>query len=180
MSEIPPARRRRADARRHAAAVLDAATRVLGRTPEAGIEQVAAAAGVTRQTVYAHYPTRGALLAAVLDRISTDVLDELDAVERDAPSATAALLALLDATWRLLERYPLLLHESVAATDPAQDHTRHEPIRARFERVLRRGRDGGEFDHDLPLDWLVAAVIALGHAAGAEVGAGRTTAAAAS
>jgi hypothetical protein len=86
----------------------------------------------------------------VLDRITTDVLDELDAAERDAPSATGALLALLDATWRLLERYPLLLHGSVAAPDPAQDHARHEPVRVRFERVLRRGRDGGEFDRALP------------------------------
>jgi hypothetical protein len=72
-----------------------------------------------------------------------------------------------------MERYPLLLHESAVAADPAEDHARHEPIRARFERTLRRGRDSGEFAADLPLDWLVAAVIGLGHAAGAEVGAGR-------
>lgn len=176
MSGIPPARRRRADARRHAAAVLDAATRVLGRTPDAGIEQVAAAARVTRQTVYAHFPTRDALIAAVLDRITTDVMEGLDAAEHDAASATDALLALLDTAWQLLERYPLLLHESAVAPDPAEDHARHEPIRARFERALRRGRDSGEFDPDLPLDWLVAAVIGLGHAAGAEVGAGRMTA----
>jgi AcrR family transcriptional regulator len=180
MSEIRPPRPRRADARRHAATVLDAATRVLGRTPEAGIEQVAAAAGVTRQTVYAHFPTRDALLSAVLDRITTDVLGELDAAERAAGSATDALLALLDATWRLLDRYPLLLHGSAAAPDAAEDHARHEPIRSRFAQVLRRGRDGGEFDPDPPLDWLVAAVVALGHAAGAEVGAGRMTADAAS
>lgn len=172
MSEISP-RRRRADAVARAEAVLDAAVEVLGRTPEAGVERVAEAAGVSRQTVYAHYPTRDALLAAVLERITTEVLTTLDAAEPTAGSATEALLGLLDVSWQLLERYPLLLHEAAASASPAEDHARHEPIRARFERLLRRGRDAGEFDTELSLDWLLAAVIGLGQAAGAEVGAGR-------
>jgi AcrR family transcriptional regulator len=172
MSEMP-ARPRRADAVRSAEAVLAAATRVLGRTPDAGIERVAAEAGVSRQTVYAHYPTRDALLAAVLERITAEVLAALDAAERTTGPAVDALLALLDVSWQLLERYPLLLHESAASADPAEDRSRHEPIRARFERLLRRGRDTGQFTTEQSLDWQVAAIMALGHAAGGEVGAAR-------
>ncbi|MEU4547507.1 hypothetical protein [Nonomuraea dietziae] len=39
--------------------------------------------------------------------------------------------------------------------------------------MIRRGRDTGEFDRRLSTDWLVAATVALGHAAGDEAGAGR-------
>lgn len=153
--------------------MLTAATEVLGRNPDAGVEQVAAAAGVSRQTVYAHFATRDVLLAAVIDRITAEVLAELDGVEPGSGPASEAVLHLLDVSWRLLERYPLLLHEAAATAGPGEDHARHEPIRARLERLLRRGRDEGEFDRESPLDWQVAAVIGLGHAAGAEVGAGQ-------
>jgi AcrR family transcriptional regulator len=173
MSKTPAVGGRRADARRHAEAVLIAATRVLGRTPDAGIDQVAAAAGVSRQTVYAHFPGRDALLAAVIERISAEVLAELDAVETDTGPAADAVLGLLAVSWRLLERYPLLLHGAAASADPAEDRVRHEPIRDRFTRLLRRGREDGEFLQDVPLDWQVTAILALGHAAGAEVGSGR-------
>ncbi|WP_199844308.1 hypothetical protein [Streptomyces sp. RTd22] len=43
--------------------------------------------------------------------------------------------------------------------------------------MLQRGRDGGEFDLGPALSWQVAAVIALSHATGEEVRAGRVSAA---
>ena len=88
MSEIstrqPRRRRRRADADRSAAAVLDAAVEVLGQHPDASVDHVAAAAGLARQTVYAHYPSRRALLAAVVDRITADAVAALDAADLDS------------------------------------------------------------------------------------------------
>ena len=41
--------------------------------------------------------------------------------------------------------------------------------------MIRRGQDNGEFDRALDPAWLVSATIALGHAAGGEVAAGRMT-----
>ena len=38
---------------------------------------------------------------------------------------------------------------------------------------LRRGQEAGEFDRQLSTDWLIAATINLGHAAGEAVGDGR-------
>ena len=51
----------RADAERSIAAILDAAVQVLAARPDAGMGEIAKAAGVARQTVYAHFTlARGA------------------------------------------------------------------------------------------------------------------------
>ncbi|MDG4787922.1 TetR/AcrR family transcriptional regulator [Micromonospora sp. WMMD1102] len=168
-------RRRRSDADRSAAAVLAAAVEVLGRNPGAKVEQVAVAAGVTRQTVYAHYPSRPLLLGAVVARITDEAVAALDAADVDSGTATEALLRWLDATWRLLDRYPLLLDPAVTVADPAEDDRRHAPVVARLARLVRRGQASGEFDRTTSPAWLVSATVALGHAAGGEVAAGRAT-----
>ncbi|WFE40750.1 TetR/AcrR family transcriptional regulator [Micromonospora sp. WMMD998] len=182
MSELTGGRRRRrrSDAERSAAAVLDAAVQVLGRHPDAKVEQVAAAAGVTRQTVYAHYPSRPLLVAAVVDRITAEAVAALDAADVDADdvdsgTVTEALLRWLDVTWRLFDRYPLLLHPSVTAIDQAESDRQHAGVNERLERLIRHGQATGEFDGTLSPAWLVSATIALGHAAGGEVAAGRMT-----
>lgn len=168
-------RRRRSDAERSATAVLDAAVQVLGRNPEANVGQVATAAGVTRQTVYAHFPSRPLLVAAVIDRITAEAVDALDAVGVDDGTVTDALLSWLDITWRLFDRYPLLRHPSATAVDQAGSERQHAPISERLERLIRRGQAAGEFDRTVSAAWLVSATIALGHAAGYEVAAGRMT-----
>jgi AcrR family transcriptional regulator len=156
--------------------VLDAAVRVLGQHPDAKVEEIAAEAGVTRQTVYAHYPSRPLLTAAVIDRISAEAVAALDAANADGGTVTEAMLRWLDVTWRLFDRYPLLRHPSAIAAGPADDDRRHAPVAERLERLIRRGQDTGEFDDTLSPAWLVSATIALGHAAGSDFTAGRMTA----
>jgi AcrR family transcriptional regulator len=68
VARTEPAERRRADAERNIAAILDAAVELLGERPDSSMAEIAAAAGVARQTVYAHYDSREALLAAVAER----------------------------------------------------------------------------------------------------------------
>ncbi|MDT0441357.1 TetR/AcrR family transcriptional regulator [Streptomyces johnsoniae] len=173
----PP--RRRADAERSRTAVLDAAIQLLGERPDAGMAAVAAAAGVTRQTVYAHFPSRDDLLTAVVDHMTERVTREMDAAGAEEGPAPEALLRLLDAAWRVSEEYPALIRLGGRPTPPEEGRSRHEPIADRIARVLQRGRDAGDFDPEPALSWQVAAVIALGHAAGEEIRAGRmpTTAA---
>jgi AcrR family transcriptional regulator len=170
----PPSRPRRADARRSEAAILDAAIRLLDERPDASVEAIAAAADVTRQTVYAHFPSRERLLAAVVDRLTAETLAELDAADLDTGPATDALLRLLDAATRVVARHPVLWrHLGALPVTPQEDRERHAPVTERLERVIGRGQRAGEFDDRLPTDWLVAVVIRLGHAASEERDAGR-------
>lgn len=60
--------------------------------------------------------------------------------------------------------------------EAAESDDLHAPIRDRLERLGRRGQAAGGFDDRLSPTWLLAATVALGHAAGGEVGAGRMSA----
>jgi len=165
-------RRRRADAERSSAAVLQAAIELLAQRPQASMEEIAAAAGVARQTVYAHYPSRDRLLATVVEHLTTEVVAAFDDLDLDHGSARDALSRWVDAAWHVLARYPILLTEAVAAL-PGDEYQRHLPISTRLIQVLERGRSAGEFDDHPPVSWLLSAIVGLGHAAGQEVAAGR-------
>jgi AcrR family transcriptional regulator len=165
----PVRRRRRADADRSRAAILAAAIAVLDERIDAGLERVAEAAGVTRQTVYAHFPSRDVLLNAVVDELTGETLQAIDALDFDHGSALDKLLGLIDLSWQGFEQHPLLLHlPQVAGPDE-----RHDPVIERFGRLIRRGQRTGEITRELSADWLVTALIALGHAGGAAVATGR-------
>ncbi|MDG4828769.1 TetR/AcrR family transcriptional regulator [Solwaraspora sp. WMMD1047] len=175
MSEVrEPKRRQRADARRSIAAVLDAAVALLGRRPDASMDEIAATAGVSRQTIYAHYSSRDALLHAVTRHITAEVARELGGLDLDRGSTVEALARWVDASWTLLERYPVLLTPAIAAPG-GDEQERHEPVTDGLVRLLDRGRRCREFDRAMPTTWYVAAIIGLGHAAGQEVIAGRMT-----
>ena len=79
-------RRRRADAERNVAQILDAAVDALASDPEANMAEVARRAGVVRATVYVHFPTREALIVAVTERAMSEVIRAVEAAEPSAAS----------------------------------------------------------------------------------------------
>jgi len=167
-------RPRRADAERSIASILDAAVDVLSERPEASMEDIAGAAGVSRQTVYAHYSSREALVDAVAERAMAQAVAAIDAAEPERGPPAEALARLVAASWQTLERHARLLERMQAQRgDGEQLHAFHGPILARLERLIRRGRRAGVFDRKQPITWLLATVLALSHAAAGEVGAGR-------
>nr|WP_184838100.1 TetR/AcrR family transcriptional regulator [Kribbella solani] len=164
-------RRRRADADRSRAAILAAAVTVLDERVDAGLERVAEVAGVTRQTVYAHFPSRDALVNAVVDELTRETVQAIDALDLDEGPALECIQKLVGLGWRAFEEHPLLLQLPPSGTSDE----RHDPVTDRFEKVIRRGQRAGEITSELPAGWLVTSLVGLGHAAGEAVAAGRMT-----
>lgn len=171
MSKLPA--NGRADARRNVEAILAAAERVLGERARASVDEIAVAAGLTRQAVYGHFPSRAALVRAVVERLTAAAEAALDAAALDEGPAAGALQRFVATTWRLFEQHPFLLGAAAESLDVSEAEVLHAQVLQRLERLLRRGRRSGEFDRSMPVRWLLPAIVALGHAAGGEVAAGR-------
>jgi TetR/AcrR family transcriptional regulator, mexJK operon transcriptional repressor len=101
-------------------AILDAARRVFLREGySASMDLVAAEAGVSKQTVYNHFGSKEGLFRAIVDHVSSELLDVL--VERDGTRADPA--STLEAVARrflklLLEPSYLALHRMLVAQAP--------------------------------------------------------------
>ncbi len=171
--------RRRADAQRSITAILDAALACFASDPDASMTAVARAAGVGRVTLYAHFPSREALLEAAQKRAFAELSAALDAEDLDGVPAREAVARTVRSSWKVLDQHRGLMAASVRHLDPARLRERHDPVLARIERLIARGQDEGVFRTDLPGGWLVAVAYNLSHAAAEEVNAGRLSSAAA-
>jgi AcrR family transcriptional regulator len=169
----PDATRRRADAERNIAAILDAGLVCFSRNPDASVAEVARAAGVGRVTLYGHFPSRQALVDAVLAHAIGQAHAVLDAEAVDHGAATDALSRLIRSSWRVVDHHRSLLAAAQRDLPPARIRRHHDQAMARVERLIARGQDEGEFRTDLPRPWLVATFYSLMHAAAEEVDAGR-------
>ncbi|WP_433890649.1 TetR/AcrR family transcriptional regulator [Streptomyces sp. CA-111067] len=174
-AQPPRRRRRRSDARRSIDAILDAARVVLGERPDASVEEIAVTAGVTRQTVYAHFPSRDALLVGLVEAASAEYDAMLDEVGLDTAPPADALAGFLDVGWRFMDRYPVVLSQlnPTAPRIPRPENDPHDVVPPRLERVIQRGQQAGDFDASLPAAWLTAAVFGLQHTAAEQVVTGR-------
>ncbi|MFN2626366.1 MAG: helix-turn-helix domain-containing protein, partial [Mycobacteriales bacterium] len=63
----------RADGRRNAQRILDAAAELIASDPAISLEQVAERAAVSRTTLYNHFASRDALLDALTDRSVVEI-----------------------------------------------------------------------------------------------------------
>lgn len=137
------------------------------------MEDIARAAGVSRQTVYAHFPSREALLDAVVEQASAEVTAAFDEAGLDDAPPAVALVRLIDAGWRVAARYPLAW--SLPAVSPEQDARRHAPVMDRLLEIIERGQRSGDLDASVPPAWLLTAGLAIGRAAEEQVKAGQMT-----
>ena len=169
---MPPTQRRRADAERNIATILDAARDLFARGANPSMSDIAAAAGVGRVTLYGHFPSRGALIEAVLDRAITDTAETFTAMNLDTDPADTALNRLIRTSWPILDRHRRLRTVAISELGPERLREHHAPALDHVERLIARGQDEHRFRTDLSLDWLVATCYAILHAAADEVDAG--------
>jgi AcrR family transcriptional regulator len=163
---------RQAIAERNVEAILDAAQRLLERREQPNISAVAAEAGVSRPTVYAHFPDRQRLLEALVERAVRHTMTAIESAEPERGPAGDALQRLLAASWEELARNEETAR--AAASELSADAMRraHHAARAVIRELVERGRREGTFRSDVGADWLVTSSLALIHAAAEEVRAG--------
>lgn len=164
---------RKATAERNVQAILDAAEDLLDAHGQASISAVAAAAGVSRVTVYAHFPTPEALLEAVVQRAVGRTAVVMAAAQPADGPPLAALDRLLAAGWRDLDRYGAVAAAASTQLSPAALTRTHQAAHQRVGELIERGQADGSFRADLPAGWLVASCFALIHTCADEVRAGR-------
>lgn len=138
--------------------LLDVARREFSEKGIAGarMEEIARAAGVTKQLVYHYFSGKEQLFACVLDAAADKVTSELLALELDHLPAREAMRALLahmfdqyraDPSLGALAQQGLRYHE-----DHAGDRSRFPDVApalgAQMQRLMERGVAGGVFRRD--------------------------------
>jgi len=172
-AEAPAPKRRRADADRSVAAILDAALEALASDPDSSMSEIARRAGVVRATIYVHFPTRTALLDAVMEHAVDQVVEAMKRAEPARGRPAEALERVLLATWRELARFHGLLALNTARLSAEELHRRHVPMLDQIEPLIERGQETGVFRRDLSVTWILAVIRAIVHAASREVQGGR-------
>ena len=144
----------RADAQRSVDAILIAAREVLAENPSAGLDVVAARAGVHRATLYRHFATREALVA----RLYEAYLDDAEASILEADVEADDLLAEIE---RLTRRvYAVNLDWRAFAWAPAytrETRPRREEMAVTTFRLFEAARDRGVLRADLDVRQLLMA-----------------------
>ena len=171
--EAPATKRRRADADRSVAAILDAALETLASDPDSSMSEIARRAGVVRATIYVHFPTRESLLDAVMEHAVGQVVDAMRGAEPQRGEPAEALERVLRATWQQLAQFHGLLALNTARLSAEELHRRHVPMLDQLEPLIERGQKQGIFRSDFPVSWLLAVTRSIVHAASHEIRGGR-------
>ena len=133
--------------------ILDVALEVLGRNPDAGMGEIASAAGVVRRTVYGHFASRNDLVRTLMQRAMDEVgavLTEVDTPSRPADAAWVDFVARL---WPLADRYRVLL--VLRRGEHSEEiHAPLGPVEKAVADLVGRGQDSGVFGRHLPANVL--------------------------
>jgi AcrR family transcriptional regulator len=131
--------------------ILDVALDVLGENPDAGMGDIAAAAGVVRRTVYGHFPSRLDLIRTLTER----AVNEMTAVlaEVDAADADATWVGFVARVWPVAHRYRVLLALRRGEYSEAI-HGLLGPVDELLAELVKRGQDSDVFGQHLPAGML--------------------------
>src|SRR4051812_22412017 len=106
-------KRRRADAERSIASITEGALEALASDPDTSMAEIARRAGVVRATIYMHFPTREALLDAVMEHAVDLVAQATRQAEPERGDPKEALERVLLATWQQLGQFQSVLQINI-------------------------------------------------------------------
>jgi TetR/AcrR family transcriptional regulator, mexCD-oprJ operon repressor len=155
---LPSPSRRQALQERVAAAILEAAARVLAlRGEHASMNDVAAAAGIARATLYRYFPSRQALLDELARIAAEDAGERLASARIEEVATEEGIRRAVRALIEVGDPFVVVARERVRP-DPEQfERSVTDPLRRLFE----RGQQAGEIRSDIPSSWLTDSLVGL-------------------
>jgi len=144
--------------------ILDVALEVLGQNPDAGMGDIASAAGVVRRTVYGHFPTRTDLVRTLAQRAVNEVAAVLTEVNASDGAVDAVWVDFIARLWPLTHRYRVLL--ALRRGEYGEEiHALLGPVDKNLADLVQKGQDSEVFGRHLPAQVLsqvaYAAVFAI-------------------
>ncbi|HEY3464194.1 MAG TPA: TetR/AcrR family transcriptional regulator [Amycolatopsis sp.] len=133
--------------------ILDVALDVLGDDPDAGMGDIAAAAGVVRRTVYGHFPSRLDLVRTLTERAVTEMTAVFAEANASRAEADATWVEFIARLWPVAHRYRVLLALRRGEYGEAI-HGLLGPVDELLADLVKRGQDSGVFAQHLPADIL--------------------------
>jgi TetR/AcrR family transcriptional repressor of mexCD-oprJ operon len=128
---------------RVAGAILDAVADLLARGGEPpSMNEVAAAAGVARATLYRYFPTREQLLQALMAAATGEIAARLAAAGLDAVPVTEGIARVARVVAAGGSKYAALVSQFGPGNAGPEEQ---EQIRTMIDGLLRRGIDDGTF-----------------------------------
>ncbi|WP_108249030.1 TetR/AcrR family transcriptional regulator [Planctomonas deserti] len=147
MSSPAPERAPRKDAAENRAAILRAAAQLLNYDPDASLEAIAAAAGLSRRALYGHFATRDDLLRELVvigaARITT-------ALPASTGGDSRLQLAIIGARlWDEVEHVRVMARVAVRGPLAPVVADALEPLRRTLREVIEQGVRAGELRQDI-------------------------------
>lgn len=131
--------------------ILEVAREVLGQNPDAGIGDIATAAGVVRRTVYWHFPARTDLVRTLAEQAAAEMTAVLSEVAVDGVPADAAWADFVARLWPLAHRYRVLL--ALRRSEQGDEiHATLQTVDRILADLIRRGQDTDAFERHLPAE----------------------------
>jgi AcrR family transcriptional regulator len=142
-----PSRAPRRDAAENRVAILDAAISELNHDPDASLETIASAAGLSRRAIYGHFRTRDELVAELNDRGIARVTAALEPIRH--PDARVALALVGARLWSEVE--DVRVTAQLAIRGPRREIVGKglEPVRRGVLAIVRQGIDAGQLRTDI-------------------------------
>lgn len=133
--------------------ILDVALEVLGQNPDAGMGDIASAAGVVRRTVYGHFPTRTDLVRTLAQRAVDEIAAVLAEANASKGAAEAVWVDFVARVWPLTHRYRVLL--ALRRGEYGQEiHALLGPVDKTLADLVQQGQNTEVFGRHLPAEIL--------------------------
>ena len=155
----------RADAVRNRQRILDAAReQITAHGPDAGMDEIAAAAGVAVGTLYRHFPTKTDLVAAIIAEYTGQVADYAEAARQRHAAGSAAADEIAGFLGQVIEA-SATNHAVKAAAHALGAHPADQATEARAGAALAELIKAGQADGDIHADVTVDDIYLLFSAA---------------